>query len=190
VIGDDLQALEGRHRREPPLQPFVDASGEVRQALVEVGFVARPERSELAGEIARHDRAILRIEPVMRVAARVDVAHRARDLALRDVEDAHVHRRVDVAVRPDLDLRVATLLYERRQPADLALLPKLSRPPDRSAAGSAAGGACAAAVAADTHVASTITDPTSHETRIQPSIGARQLGAAVRSPRIRLSTRP
>ena len=49
------------------------------------------------------------------------VAHRARDLPLRDVQDARVRRGVEVAVGAGLDLRVAALLDERRQPADLQL---------------------------------------------------------------------
>ena len=51
------------------------------------------------------------------------VAHRARDLALRNVENLRVLRRVEIAVRAGLNLRVAALLDERRQPADLELAP-------------------------------------------------------------------
>ena len=49
------------------------------------------------------------------------VAHRARDLAGRDLEDLHGHRRVEVALAARLDLRVAAAGQQRRQPADLEL---------------------------------------------------------------------
>src|SRR5262249_4488823 len=62
-----------------------------------------------------------RIEPVVRVAERVDVAHRSRDLAGGDLEDLRRERRVEVAFGARLDLGVAALVDERRQPADLQL---------------------------------------------------------------------
>jgi hypothetical protein len=57
----------------------------------------------------------------MWVAQRVHIAHRARDLALWDLEDACLNRRIDVTVGTDLHLRVATLRDERWQPANLQL---------------------------------------------------------------------
>ncbi len=57
----------------------------------------------------------------MRVAERVHVAHRPRDLPLWDVENPRLQRRVEIAVGARLNLRVPALLDERRQPADLEL---------------------------------------------------------------------
>jgi len=55
----------------------------------------------------------------MRVALRMDIAHRTRDLALWDVEDACLSGGIEITAGTDLYLRIATLLDERRQPADL-----------------------------------------------------------------------
>src|SRR5262249_52783279 len=60
-------------------------------------------------------------EPVVRVAERVDVAHRAGELSLRDLEDLGVERRVEITFGPHLDLAVPALLNQGRQPADLEL---------------------------------------------------------------------
>ena len=57
----------------------------------------------------------------MWVALRMHVAHRARDLPGRDLQDPDVGRCIEVAVRARLNLRVAAAVDERRQPADLQL---------------------------------------------------------------------
>ena len=51
----------------------------------------------------------------------MDVAHGAGDLPGGDVEDARALRHVEVPRRPGLDPRVAALLDQRGQPADLEL---------------------------------------------------------------------
>ena len=59
----------------------------------------------------------------MRVAQRMHVTHRARDLAGRDLQDFCRERRVEIAVRARLNARVAALLHQRRQPSHLELAP-------------------------------------------------------------------
>ena len=57
----------------------------------------------------------------MRVAQGVDIPHRPRDGAGGNLENRGAQRRVQITLRARLDLRVAALLDERRQPADLEL---------------------------------------------------------------------
>src|SRR5206468_962390 len=110
VIGDDLHALVRRHHREPALLAFVYPPREVGEALVEECLVARPEPRQRSRNVAGHTLAVLGIEPEMGIAERMDISHRARDLALRDVEDSRVLRGVEIPVRAGLNLRVSTLL--------------------------------------------------------------------------------
>src|SRR4026209_439805 len=55
----------------------------------------------------------------MRVAEWMNVAHRAGDLTLRDFENLRLRGRIEIARAARLDFRVAALVDERRQPADL-----------------------------------------------------------------------
>ena len=57
----------------------------------------------------------------MRIAERVDIAHRTRDLSSGYLENLRLERRVEIPLGSRLNLRVAALLDERRQPADLQL---------------------------------------------------------------------
>ena len=82
-----------------------------------------PDRSSenLSAILLGDPLAVLRIHPVVRVAQRMDVAHGARDVPVGNLEDRGAERRVQIALRADLNLRVPALLDERRQPADLEL---------------------------------------------------------------------
>ena len=51
----------------------------------------------------------------------MDVAHRAGDLSLRNVQDPRPQRGVEIPVRADLNLRIPALLNERGQPAHLEI---------------------------------------------------------------------
>ena len=100
----------------------VEARREVGQPLLEVRAVVRPQLATACRRSPCAMRfAVLRIQPVVRIALRVHVAHRARDLARRDLENRAPERRVEIAVGAGLNLRVAALLDQRRQPADLQL---------------------------------------------------------------------
>src|SRR6185295_18422588 len=59
------------------------------------------------------------IEPVVRIAERVDVAHGAVHRAAGAVEDVHALRDVEIAGGARQDLAVPALVEQRRQPADL-----------------------------------------------------------------------
>ena len=87
VVGDDLRALVRRHRRLPALLRLGEPPIEVGVPLREVRGVAGLSAVSFVLDRLRDPPAVLRIEPVVRVALRVDVAHRARDLPGRDVED-------------------------------------------------------------------------------------------------------
>ena len=99
VIGHDLRALVRRHRRVPPLLRRGEARVEVGVALREVGLVGRRELAELVADRLRDEPPVVGIEPVVRVAERVHVAHRAGDLPGRNLENLHVERRVEIPVR-------------------------------------------------------------------------------------------
>ena len=101
------------------LQPLV----EVVVALREERLVRRIELAELVANRLRDQPAVVRVEPVVRVTLRVHVAHRARDLPRRDLEDLHVHRRVEIPVAAGLHLGVAAVGEQRRQPPDLEFPP-------------------------------------------------------------------
>ena len=58
------------------------------------------ELRELVHDLLRDALAVLRIHPVVRVAERVDVAHGARHLAGRQLENRCLQRGVDIAVAP------------------------------------------------------------------------------------------
>src|SRR6185295_13746342 len=105
----------------PALLRRVEPRVEVGQSLIEIRPVARPKLAELLADRLRDAPAVFRIEPVMRIAERMDVAHRARDLTGRNLENRGGERRVEVAFAARLDLLVAALLHQRRQPPDLEL---------------------------------------------------------------------
>ena len=60
-------------------QPLV----KILEPLLEVRGVLRIQFSQFIGDPMRHSAAIIGIEPVMRIAERMDVAHGARDLPSR-----------------------------------------------------------------------------------------------------------
>src|SRR6185436_5669331 len=95
-----------------------------RQALLEgflplreIGGITRAESGQLLLYPLGDAQAVVGIEPVMGVALRVDVAHRARQLSGGDLEDLDPLRGVEVALAPRLDLGVAGLVHERGKPA-------------------------------------------------------------------------
>ncbi len=121
VIGDDLRALVGGHLRLPALVSRADPPLEVLLPLRVGGRVGRVHGGELLLDRFGDALAVVGIQPIVRVAGRMDVAHRARDLAGGDLQDLGGEGGVEVAVRTGLDLRVAGLRDERGQPADLQL---------------------------------------------------------------------
>jgi hypothetical protein len=90
-------------------------------AAVLVTTVRAIELRELLFEQARHAPAIFRVEPVVWIAERMHIALTAVDVPLRDVEHRHGFRDVDVARRPEFDLRVSRTVQQQRHPADLEI---------------------------------------------------------------------
>jgi hypothetical protein len=57
----------------------------------------------------------------VRITERVNIALRTGDLPGRHLKDLRLERRVDIAISSNLDLSIATLLDQRRQPADFEI---------------------------------------------------------------------
>ena len=89
--------LERREARRPARLGGLQLRLEVREVLRVVGRAGRVERRQLRRDRAGDHAPVVRVEPVVRVPVRVDVAHRARDLPRRLVEDVAAGRRVEVA---------------------------------------------------------------------------------------------
>ena len=113
MVGDDLQPLVGGHRRVPALLRVGEALVESGVALREIRRVGRADGGELLLDRLADTAAVLRAEPVVRIALRVDVAHRAGDLPGRDLEDVRRQRGVEIAVGARMDPGIARLVDER-----------------------------------------------------------------------------
>ena len=118
VIGHDLGAFVGSHRGVPAAFSRRQTLVEIGIALIEVGLVPRRKLAQLVLDRLRDAAAVARVEPVMRVALRVHVAHRTGDLARGNLQNPNVGRRIEISVCARLDLRVAAAVDERRQPSD------------------------------------------------------------------------
>src|SRR5262249_24172357 len=84
-------------------------------------LVVRPQLRQLVGDLLGDALPVFRIQPVVRVARRMHIAHRARDLTGGDFENPRAERGVEIALGADLNLVVAALLHEGWQPPDLQL---------------------------------------------------------------------
>src|SRR5262249_20047494 len=76
---------------------------------------------ELAGNALGDAATVIGIEPIMRIAKRVNVAFGARYLALGNLEDLGKLRCIEIAVTARLDSSIAALRDQRRQPADFKI---------------------------------------------------------------------
>ena len=118
VIRDHLRALVGRHRgHSSGARPRPGACRSRRSAGRRRPVQPDPVRQAIANG-AGDRAAVAWIEPVVRVAGWMNVAHRAGDLT-RPESRGSSHRRTDRGSRRrPLDLRIAAVVDERRQPAD------------------------------------------------------------------------
>src|SRR4029077_11814469 len=94
---------------------------EIGVALREVRLVVWRELTQLVADRLRYLPAVVRIEPVVRVAAGMNVAHRAGDLPGRNLENLDVLRCIQVSAGARLNLGVPAARDERRKPSDLEL---------------------------------------------------------------------
>ncbi len=121
MVGDHLAAAIRRHLRIPALLRFREALVKIRIALSEVCSIGGTHFRQL-GLIGFGDAAsIFRIEPVVRISKRMNVAHGARDLSGRDFQYLAELGHVEMARIARLDLRIAALRNQRWKPSDLEL---------------------------------------------------------------------
>src|SRR5579859_5230913 len=121
VIGHDFTSSVSCHLRVPPLLSFRKALVEVGEALLKVRSVARVQFAELSRNALGHAPAIVRVEPVMRIAQRMHIAFSARDFALRNLKNFRKLRGVEIPISSGLDASIAGLCDQRRQPAYLQI---------------------------------------------------------------------
>src|SRR5207253_267356 len=109
------------HLRDPPLVRVVHSSFESIQALREISAVGGTKLGELVRDFDRHTHGIGGIEPIVRVAKRVDIAHRAVDIGGRPLEDLYAEGKIEIALLSWADVVVAALIQQRRKPSDFEL---------------------------------------------------------------------
>ena len=119
VIGDDFAAGVGLHLRLPILLRLFEAFFKGSVSLSEIGGIIRAHFAELGLDAFGNAQTIFRIEPVMRIPKRMDVAFSASDLARGYFEDFGKTRGVKISGCGNLNLGIAGLGDERRKPADL-----------------------------------------------------------------------
>src|SRR5207245_7041935 len=106
-VGDDLQAPAPRDHGGPGLDARVYPAVELRQVFLVFGAPVWIELRQPLLDLAGDDLRVRGRDPVVRVALRVDVAHRAVHLRGRDVEHRDRARAIQVSQLSGLDLRVA-----------------------------------------------------------------------------------
>ena len=118
MIGHDLASAIGGHLRVPSLLRLRQPLLKILITLLEVGSVCGIQLTQLGRDTFGNAAAVVGIKPVMRIAERVDVTFSTRDLALRNLQDRGKLRGVQIALSRGLNFSVATLGYQRRQPAN------------------------------------------------------------------------
>src|SRR3989442_885266 len=98
VVRHNLRAFMWRHRRQPPLLGFVESAREGSELLLKIRAVVRPKLRELIGDLLPDALSVLRVKPVVRIAKRMHIAHRACNLAGRDLENFHLQRAVEISL--------------------------------------------------------------------------------------------
>src|SRR5207237_9400488 len=109
--------------RLPAFVRVVDAQLECVQPLREVGSVSGTQLRELPLDLDGDANGVRGIEPVVRIAERMHVAHRTIDGAGGTIEDRDARRDMELAGLSGTNAVVAALIEERRKPADLELEP-------------------------------------------------------------------
>src|SRR5215470_3941399 len=87
----------------PPLLAGREARVEIAVALREVRGIRGRELTEFVSDRLRDPPPVARLEPVVGVAERMDVAHRPRDLPRRELENLYIQRGVEIPVRAKLN---------------------------------------------------------------------------------------
>ena len=123
MIGDHLPPMIRRHFRIPLLLGSGQTFVEILKTFLKISGVAGIHFSQLAGNSLGNAPTVIGIEPVMRVAQGVHVAHGARDLARGNIENLSELRGIQVALSGRLDFSIAALRDQRRQPSDFQIEP-------------------------------------------------------------------
>src|SRR3984893_625745 len=121
MVGHQLAPVKGFHFRIPLLFGSRQALVEILETLLEVAGVWGIEFPEFSSDAFGDAATIVGIEPVMRIAERMDVAHGASHRPGGNVENFSKLRSVKISVRADLNPWVAALRDQRRQPPNLQL---------------------------------------------------------------------
>src|SRR5438552_3189171 len=98
MIRDDLYTFIRRHHRDPALFSIVQPIDEVVQPRLEVSAIVWSKANEPLENLACDYFAVLRIQPVMRITQRMNIAFGSRDLTLRHFKYPRLQRCVQIAI--------------------------------------------------------------------------------------------
>jgi hypothetical protein len=121
VIGHYFSSAIGRHLGLPFLVCVREPLLEILLSLLEVRTVGRIHLGQLQGDPFRNTTAIVRVQPIMRVAQRMNVPLCTSDCALGDFQNFRELRCVQISGCGRLDVSVAALRDQRRQPANFQI---------------------------------------------------------------------
>ncbi len=121
MIGNDLAAGVRLHFSKPLFIGLFDALLEIVIPLGEVSGIVGPHFGQFVLDSFGDAQTVLRIEPIVRVAQRMDVPFGAGDDARGNFENPCEAGSVEVARCSDLNSRIGGLAYQRRKPADFQL---------------------------------------------------------------------
>jgi hypothetical protein len=117
----DLGPFIRGHQRVPPFLAGGKATVEIGISLGEVRSAGGRELAQLVADRLRNTPPVARLEPVVRIAERMNVPHRARDLPCRNFQNFHIQRCIQIPIGPRLNLAVAAARQQRWEPPNLQL---------------------------------------------------------------------
>src|SRR5438552_17049883 len=118
-MGDYLAPLHLGEDRSPTHLVGVEAALEIGESSLVVLGAGRVERRELLSDRLRHLRRPARVGEEVRVAGGVEIALAPVDGAGGSFQHGHRGGRAEAARASRLNVRIARLVYPRRQPTDL-----------------------------------------------------------------------
>src|SRR5215831_10556381 len=118
VVGHNFATGVGLHLGQPLFVGLLDALFEVVIPLCKIRGIVGAHLGQFVLYALGNAETVFRVEPVVRVAERMDVALSPRDYPRWNLQNLGVPRSVEVARRTDLDFWVGGLCDQGRQPAD------------------------------------------------------------------------
>src|SRR5262249_8073182 len=94
MIRDHLHAFVRGHHVDPSLLGLAHPVNEIIQSLLEIRAVIGPKFRQFVEDFAGDDLAVLRIQPIVRISERMDIAFCTGDLTLRNFKNPHLKRRI------------------------------------------------------------------------------------------------